>query len=175
MGFPNHINYTWAKGFPGGIASANPTRTALAGTLGHRAGAAGVTVGTFAWVQADGVTVLNKPQGSEAPTGFVIRDQVGLILQESTMLLNPGFMVTLKTGGDFFALASADATIGQEVYASTTDGTIQTGAPGTAPAGTVATGFVVTQGGGAGSVIIISGAVSPILPAKNEPAEGGNG
>ncbi|MDL2169564.1 hypothetical protein [Asaia sp. HumB] len=24
MGFPNKINYNWAVGFPGGIASANP-------------------------------------------------------------------------------------------------------------------------------------------------------
>ncbi|GBR70988.1 structural cement protein Gp24 [Gluconobacter kanchanaburiensis] len=248
MGFPSKINYNWAKGFPGGIASANPRRSAIPGPMGFIAGADGVRVGAFAWVQADGVTVLNTPPStyytvasvavdaggtgyavgdtvtftggkatvetiatggvvsaltiqttspetanpagtgvatttngsgtgltvtttstetaSSAPTGFVLRDQTGLIttyLGESTMVLPSGFNVQLMTGGDYFAVsATAAATTGQAVYASTTDGTLQTGAAGTVPDGTVATGFVVTQGGAAGSTIIISGAVAPI-------------
>ncbi|MDL2169563.1 hypothetical protein [Asaia sp. HumB] len=111
------------------------------------------------------MTVLNKPVGSEAPTGFVLRDQQALItayLAESTMLLPSGFNVQLMSGGDYFAVASTAATAGQAVYASTTDGSLQTGAAGTVPSGTVATGFVVTQGGAAGATIIISGAVAPI-------------
>lgn len=165
MGFPNKINYNWAVGFPGGIASANPRRSAIPGSLGFRAGSAGVTVGAFGWVQADGVTVLNKPVGSEAPTGFVLRDQQALItayLAESTLLLPSGFNVQLMSGGDYFAVASTAATADQAVYASTTDGSLQTGAAGTVPSGSVATGFVVTQGGAAGATIIISGAVAPI-------------
>ena len=165
MGFPKTINYNWTNGFPGGIASANPRRSAIPGSLGFRAGAAGVAVGAFGWVQADGVTVLNKPVGTEAPTGFVLRDQTGLITQylgESTMTLLSGWNVQLMTGGDYFAVASTAATPGQAVYASTTDGSIKTGAAGTAPSGSVATGFVVTQGGAAGATIIISGAVAPI-------------
>lgn len=165
MGFPNKINYSWAIGFPGGIASANPRRSAIPGPLGYRAGAAGVVVGAFGWVQADGVTVLNKPVAKEAPTGFVLRDQTALItayLAESTMVLPSGFNVQLMTGGDYFAAATTDAAPGQAVYASATDGTIATGAAGTVPSGYVATGFVVTQGGATGSVIIISGAVAPI-------------
>ncbi|MFT8326706.1 hypothetical protein [Gluconobacter oxydans] len=165
MGFPSKINYTWAKGFPGGIASSNPRRSAIPGPMGFIASAAGVTVAAFGWVQADGVTVLNKPIVSEAPTGFVLRDQTALItayLAESTMLLPSGFNVQLMTGGDYFAAASTAATPGQAVYASTTDGTLQTAAAGTAPEGTLATGFIVTQGGEAGSTIIISGAVAPI-------------
>lgn len=166
MGFPTKINYNWAKGFPGGIASANPRRSAIPGPMGFIAGAAGVTVAAFGWVQADGVTVLNKPIAAEAPTGFVLRDQTGLItgyLAESTMLLPSGFNVQLMTGGDYFAYASTAATSGQAVYASTTDGTLATGAAGgTVPDGHVATGFIVTQGGAVGETIIISGAVAPI-------------
>lgn len=165
MGFSTKINYTWGKGFPGGIASANPRRSAIPGPMGFVAGAAGVTVAAFGWVQADGVTVLNKPIASEAPTGFVLRDQTGLIttyLGESTMTLPSGFNVQLMTGGDYFAAASTVATPGQAVYASLTDGTLQTGVAGTVPSGTVATGWIVTQGGAAGSTIIISGAVAPI-------------
>lgn len=165
MGFPKTINYNWAAGFPGGIASANPRRSAIPGDLGFRSGAGGVTVGAFGWVQADGVTVLNKPVGTEAPTGFVLRDQTALItayLAESTMLLPSGFNVQLMTGGDYFATATTEATPGQAVYASSTDGTIATGAVGKVPVGHVATGFVVTQGGAVGATIIISGAVAPI-------------
>lgn len=165
MGFPTKINYNWAAGFPGGIASANPRRSAIPGSLGFRAGTGGVSVGAFGWVQADGVTVLNKPVGTEAPTGFVLRDQTGLIteyLGESTMTLLDGWNVQLMTGGDYFAVATTAATAGQAVYASTTDGTLTTGAAGTVPDGTVATGFVVTQGGAIGATIIISGAIAPI-------------
>lgn len=165
MGFPTKINYTWGKGFPGGIASANPRRSAIPGPMGFVAGAGGVTVGAFGWVQADGVTVLNKPVAGEAPTGFVLRDQTGLItpyLGESTMTLPSGFNVQLMTGGDYFAVASTVATVGQVVYASTTDGTIQTAPPANAPNGYISTGFVVTQGGAIGATIIISGAVAPI-------------
>ncbi len=166
MGFPTKINYTWGKGFPGGIASANPRRSAIPGPMGFVAGAGGVTVGAFGWVQADGVTVLNKPIASEAPTGFVLRDQTGLItpyLGESTMTLPDGFNVQLMTGGDYFAAsASTAATPGQTVYASTTDGSLASGPPASAPDGHIATGWIVTQGGAAGSTIIISGAVAPI-------------
>lgn len=165
MGFPNTIQYSWPQGYPGGIASQNPRRTAISTQNGFRAGVGGVSVGTFGWVQSDGVTVLNKPVGSEAPTGFVLRDQTALItayLAESTMTLPVGFNVQLMTGGDYFAIASTAATNGQAVYASTTDGTLQTAAAGSAPSGTVATGFTVIQGGAAGSLIVIAGAIAPI-------------
>lgn len=170
MGFPNKINYNWPVGFPGGIASANPRRSAIPGSLGFRAGAGGVAVGAFGWVQSDGVTVLNKPVASEAPTGLVLRDQTALItayLAESTMVLPVGFNVQLMTGGDYFAVATTAATVGQAVYASTTDGALTTGAVGTVPDGTVATGFIVTQGGAVGATIIISGALAP-LSGSNE-------
>ncbi|QDH17416.1 structural cement protein Gp24 [Swingsia samuiensis] len=168
MSFQSQINYNWPVGFPGDVASANPTRTAIAGALGHRAGAGGVTIGNFAWAQSDGVTVLNKPDPSNAsasPTGFVIRDNSAIIAgfnQGSTMTMNPGFMVTLKTGGDFFALVSADTITGQGVFASTTDGSIKTAPVGSPPDGTVATGWVVAKGAPAGQVSIISGPLAPI-------------
>lgn len=164
MPFPNTVNYNWPVGYPGSFASNNPRRSAIPGPLGYRAGASGVTIGAFGWVQADGVTVLNAAVGTEAPTGFVLRDQTALItgyLAESTMTLNVGFNVELMTGGDYFAVSATAATPGQAVYASLTTGAIKTGT-GAAPTGYVATGFVVTQGGAVGSVIIISGAVAPI-------------
>ncbi|GBQ07299.1 structural cement protein Gp24 [Saccharibacter floricola] len=168
MSFPTRINYGPPLGYPGDQASANPTRTAIPGELGHRAGDGGVTVGAFAWVQDDGVTVLNKPPASTPnapPTGFAIRDQsnvnLGNVLSQSTMIVPPNFMVTLHTGGDYFAVSSTPATPGQAVYASLTDGTIQTGSPGAAPSGTSATGWIVTRGADAGAVMIMSATVGP--------------
>lgn len=165
MPFQNKVNYNWSIGFPGAIASANGHRSAIGPQLSYVAGAGGCTIGAFGWVQSDGQTVLNKPQETEAPTGFVLRDQSALItgyLAESTMLMPPGFPTTLVTGGDYFAISTTAATAGQAVYASTTDGSIRTGAAGTAPEGTITTGWVVTLGGAAGNVIIISGAMAPI-------------
>lgn len=169
MSFPKNINYGPPLGYPGDVASANPTRTAIPGELGHRAGDNGVTVGAFAWVQDDGVSVANTPPASTpnaAPTGFVIRDQsnvnLGGVLSQSTMWVAPGFMVTLHTGGDYFARASTEATPGHTVYASIKDGTLQTAASGSAPSGTVATGWVVTRGAEAGAVMIMSATVGPV-------------
>lgn len=179
MGFPNRVNYGPPLGMPGQRASVNPTRTAIPGELGHFAGSAGVVVGRFAWVQDDDVTVLNTPPSSSpnaAPTGFVIRDQnninLGSVLSQATMTLYAGNMVTLHTGGDYFAIGSTGASRGQEVYASTTDGSIQTGPAGSPPQGTVATGWVVTRDAPAGSVMIISSAAGPNVPTAAAPTNG---
>lgn len=165
MPFPNTVNYTWAAGFPGRWSSENPRRLAVPGPNGFRTAAAGLTIARFAWVQADGTTVLNRPVTDDniiPPTGFVVACQQGLVtqyLEEHTMLIPGGFMVNLATGGDVFAQSNTYATVGQAVYASTTDGTIQTG-NSTPPAGTVATGWKVSQGNAAGSPIIITGPVT---------------
>lgn len=159
MTFQTQVGYSWPAGNVGEFATINPRRMAVEPEMGFRAGTGGLTIGHFGWVQADGVTVLNKPQGTEAPTGFVHRAQQGLAmnyLQEATMAIPQGFMVTLSTHADLFVTATTAATAGQTVYASTTDGSIQTGAAGTVPEGTVATSFTVTMGGAAGNIIIIS-------------------
>lgn len=159
--FQNSVNYTWPQGYAGGIASANPRRSVISPELGFRVGPHGLTIAAFAWLDADGLTVSNS--GSGTPAGFVHRDQQGLTtqyLQSSTMSIPSGFAVTLSEGGDFWAVSSTDSQRGQAVYAATTDGTIQTAAPGTAPQGTVATGWTVTQGAPAGTEIIITGPIA---------------
>lgn len=156
--FQGNVNYTWAKGFPGSIATANPRRSVPSPEAGFRVGPNGLTIAAFAWIDADGVTLSNT--GAGKPTGFVHRDQQGLTtqyLQSATMTIPAGFGVTLSSGGDYFAASSTDATVGQSVYASSADGSIQTGAAGSAPQGTVDTGWIVTVGGAAGSPITITG------------------
>ncbi|MFT8783576.1 MULTISPECIES: hypothetical protein [Acetobacter] len=173
MPFPNTVHYGWPAGFPGAWASQNPQRMVVPGQNGFCAGAGGVAVAAFAWVQADGTTVLNTPDAASpkaAPTGFVVRAQQGQAtqyLQQNTMTIAQGFMVGLAQGGDVFALASTDATVGQAVYASTINGTLQCAAGGSAPTGTVDTGWSVAQGGAAGLPIIITG---PLAGARSTTA-----
>ncbi|MBO1326056.1 hypothetical protein K2X14_10180 [Acetobacter sp. TBRC 12305] len=158
MSFPNSVNYNWPAGFPGAWATDNPRRFVVPGPNGFRAGAGGVAVAAFAWVQADGASVLNA--GANAPSGLVCRAQQGVLtqyLQDAGLTVPEGFGVALAAGGDVFVLSTTAASIGQAVYASTTDGTIQTGTAGTPPAGTVETGWVVARGGAAGLPIIITG------------------
>ncbi|MCL1512463.1 hypothetical protein DTI93_08705 [Parasaccharibacter sp. TMW 2.1884] len=161
MSFQTSVNYTWPQGYPGAIASANPRRSVISPEAGFRAGPSGLTIAAFAWVNQDGITVSNT--GSGKPAGFVHRDQQGLTtqyLQSSTMLIPGGFGVTLSEGGDYWAVSGQAATRGNSVYASTTDGSIQTGPTGSAPQGTVDTGWTVSQGGDAGRPIIITGPLS---------------
>ncbi|MBO1329253.1 hypothetical protein OQ496_12650 [Acetobacter suratthaniensis] len=161
MSFPNSVNYGWPAGFPGAWATGNPRRLKVAGPNGFRAGVGGVTVAAFAWVQTDGVSVLNT--GTGAPDGFVCRSQQGVFtqyLQEASMSVPEGFMLALAEGGDVFALSTTQATSGQAVYAALATGAISTGAAGAAPTGTVETGWVVARGGAAGSPIILSGPLS---------------
>lgn len=240
MPFPNTVNYNWPAGFPGRLASANPMRTVVPGQNGFRAAFGGLIIARFAWIDADGttlingatetgsgatatavltstsvtsvtvtngganyddaptvvfsggsgsgaaatavvvngvVTAINVTAGgsgytsaptitlnpltvSGAPSGFVYADQQGIAtqyLQESTMTIPGGFPVGLAEGGDFFAVSATAATRGQEVYAATATGLISTAAAGSPPSGTIDTGWRVSQGGPAGSPIIITG------------------
>lgn len=246
MPFPNTVNYNWPVSFPGAWASENPRRSVLAWANGLRAGAGGVAVAAFAWVQADGASVLNTPPSDAtapasasasvaagavsaiavtsggagyvsvptvtlsggggsgaaatatlangvvtgitvtapgtgyttaptvtiaapvatpaAPDGFVVREQQGLMtqyLQEATMTIPQGFIVTLADGGDVFCACADDAARGDVVCASTTDGTITATAPGAdVPDGYVATGWRVALPATTGGLIAITKAAS---------------
>lgn len=160
MPFQTQVNYYQAAGVPGDIASGNVIFSTLAGEGGLVAGTGGLTIAAFGWIQADGRSVLNKPaSGTAAPDGFVFRDMQSLItqwLEEYTMVIPEGLITTLAAGGDFFAVTKTTATRGQKVFASTTDGTISTGAAGATITGSVETKWMVASGGAAGSVIVIS-------------------
>jgi len=160
MPFQNQVYQEPAIGVPGDFASNNPCANVLAGEGALVAGAAGVTVAAFGWIQADGATVLNAPaSGTPAPDGFVHRGLQALIADiydETTMVIPGGYMVSLFAAGDFLAVSSTAATRGQQVFASTTDGSISTGATGATVTGSVATKFYVAAGGAAGETIKIS-------------------
>lgn len=142
-GFQNRVNQQNPPAVEGDFASANPRSTYLAGPGGLIAGSLGVTVGKFAWVAPDFVTVNSFADGPVAPDGIVHREQQALItvyLEIASVLVPEGFMVTLHNGGDFWAknLGPAALTKGATVYAGYADG----GAYSSAPTGASATGAI---------------------------------
>ncbi|WP_334166322.1 hypothetical protein [Achromobacter mucicolens] len=153
MGFQKQVYIEPAAAVAGDFASSNPRSTVLAGPGALVADTAGVTVGRFAWADAAG-KVTNA--GSGVPTGFVHREQQGVItiwLAEATMLIPAGLGVTLHNGGDFWVATKTVATIGQKIFASNTDGTVSTGAAGDTISGHTETNMFVGSAGAIGALI----------------------
>lgn len=170
-GFQSQVNTYQAPAVAGDFASANPWFSFDAGPNQLVAGPNGLTIGKFAWVDPSGTYAVNAGTGS--PAGFVHRDQQGLLLtylQEYGMVVPEGFPVTVMTGGDFWAVCSTAAQIGQKVYANYSGGGVSAAATGTPPAGAVTTASVAAGTGSVtasieGSILTVtavgSGAVPP--------------
>lgn len=160
MGFQTQVNANPAPAVAGDFASANPRATVLAGPGGLIAGAGGVTVGKFAWVDDDGVTVFNHGTATRAPDGFVHREQQALIstyLAESSNIIPEGFPVTLHNEGDFWArlTGSNAASIGDTLYADYDTGDVTADAAST---GASVTGLMgSTNTGSLGSTFTATG------------------
>lgn len=166
MPFQTRVNRYLPLGVEGDFASANPRASVLTSEGGLIAGPAGVTVGRFAWVMADGKTVTNFAQGARKPDGFVRRSIDALITQylgEFSNLIPGGFPVTLFDAGDFLVkVRGAQSAVNGAVYASYADGTAVAGA---APAGTTGTGsigatFTATATGNQLAVTAVTGVLS---------------
>ncbi|MFA7254390.1 MAG: hypothetical protein WC107_07645 [Patescibacteria group bacterium] len=151
-GFQKQVNLTPAPAVAGDFASANPRATVLAGPGGLVAGAGGVTVGKFAWVDDDGATVISHGTATKAPDGFVHREQQALIanyLAESGNNVPAGFPVTLHNAGDFWAkLTGANAAaIGSAIYADYATGDVTAVAASTGASATGLMGATFTASG----------------------------
>jgi hypothetical protein len=143
-GFQTSATYNPAPAVEGDFASTNPRATVLAGPGGLVAGDAGVIVARFAWatdefVDADGAPAVLNSFGSGPVTGFIHREQQGLIeqyLQEASMIVPAGFPVTAFSGGDFWIknYGATQALPGQKAYANFADGKASFAASGS-PAG----------------------------------------
>lgn len=156
MGFQKQVYQFPNPAVEGDFASANPRSVVLAGEGQLVAGASGMTVGRFAWADANGL-VTNA--GSGVPTGFAHREQQGLItifLAEASMIVPQGLGVTLHDLGDFWAKTLTVATVGQKVFASNTTGQISTGAAGGTIAGSTETKWFVASAGAIGDLIKIT-------------------
>ena len=90
--------------------------------------------------------------------GFVKRNQfypMYDITSAGTLTVPEGSALSVAVRGDFYAVSSTDATIGQAVFASTADGSVSTGTAGSPGSGKVDTGWTVKRGGAAGELIVI--------------------
>lgn len=152
MGFPNAVRLQPEVGVPGDRASMNPI------SVISRIAQSAVTVARFVWPGTDTDNQVQNT-GTGKPLGFAMRDQVGIIptyLAETSMQVPAGFPVQVAEQGEFFASSANVATLGQKVFATLADGTLQFGAAGATITGAVETKFVVTRGGAANAVIKIS-------------------
>lgn len=141
MPFQTSTNQLQAPGVAGDFASANPRATVLSaminGTAGQRAGANGLIIGRFAWLDAQTYQIAAN-SGAGAPNGFVHRAAEALItayLSEAGMTIPAGMTVgNLFDAGDFWIVNSGTAicTPGMKAYANNTTGLATfaaTGAP----------------------------------------------
>jgi hypothetical protein len=143
MGFQTSVNMYPAIAIAGDFASDNPRSAVVSPEDGYVAGASGVVVGQFAWINSDGVTVSNSGQG--VPSGFVHREQQALIstyLAETSLAIPKGWAVTLQDKGDYFDSTSTAATRGQKAFAKFQDGSLATAAAGSTINTAVVTGSI---------------------------------
>ena len=162
-GFPSQVNTVQAPGVEGDFASSNPRSTVDAGEGAFVAGVNGCAVGLFAWADPVLTNELNN-YGTGLPTGFIHREQQGLItsfLDYATMVVPAGLPVTAFNGGDFWVrnAGSVSATIGMKAYALSNTGEVAFNVTGTAPTSASATAATLQR--------IISATTGGALPTTN--------
>lgn len=164
MAFQKNVNTYPGIGIPGAYAAINP----IVSTAKVYVASAACNIGGFVWADKD-------KEGCVKPTGIVVRP-LGFAVREITNPLGidveasntvpVGYPVSVEVKGDFFAVTTTDATVGQKVFAVLADGTIKTGAEQTIVEGAVETDFEVIQAGAANDVIIISNWRGAVIPAS---------
>lgn len=165
MSFPKTVSYAPAPAVEGDFCDSNPRSTVNAGPGGLVVGPAGAVIGRFCWAtspnDADGAPATITNSGTGAPTGFLHREQQGLItafLAESGMTMLPGMPATLFKSGGFWVrnAGSGAAAYGNKVFASNTDGSVSFGAAGATVAGSTETKWFAMSVGAAGELVKIS-------------------
>ena len=148
-GFQTQVYDTPIIGFAGDRASNNEYATFDAGPFGLVAGAAGVSIGRFAWVapplDINGTPTVVNSFGQGNVAGLVPRILQGsnsTYLSNAGMTVLPGYGVYLITGGDFLVLneGTTQAQRGQKAYADLLTGKVSFAATGSPNTGASATG-----------------------------------
>ena len=167
-----------AQGVAGDRSAQNPMATYDAGPGGLVAGAAGVTVGYFAWVapptDPNGTNQIANSFGSGNVAGLVYNDLQALdtvFLSDATMLIPTGLPVALAVQGDFWVVnnGTTEAIVGNKAYASYTTGAVSFAAASTPLAAASATSSNIAQetnqftGSIAGDVLTVTAVASGTL------------
>ena len=161
--FQNQVFINPAQAIPGDFASSNPMIYKLSSTGKMVADSAGVLVGKFCVLNADGTctTVPGAAPSSTSRIGFVHREanaQITTFLAESGYTIQPGQPVAAFGTGDFFA--NADVVVGTPsrgaaILWDTVTGNISVG--GTVTSTLISTGYVmISESASVNSTIIIS-------------------
>jgi hypothetical protein len=164
-GYQTQVYNQPAQGIAGDRASQNPIATYDAGPGGLVAGAAGVAVGTFAWVtpptDPNGTGLLAVNSGvSGNVAGFVYNDLQALntvFLSDAGTVIPSGLPVALATQGDFWVINSGttEAVIGQKAYANYNSGLATFAAAGAPTVSSTATGSTIAP-----STFSVTGSIS---------------
>lgn len=178
-GWQTGVNTVPAPGVVGDFCDTNPRYSVDAGPGGFVAGSQGVVVGLFAWASYQGIDPNNAPTilnnfsiAGVAPTGFVAREQQGLIttyLTPNGLTIPQGFPVTAFSGGGFWVKndGTTAALVGQKCFAQFGTGKAEfhaTGSTGSASfTGSIAAG---ASGNFTGSVFgnTLTVTVAPATP-----------
>ena len=170
-GFQTQVYSQPAMGVPGDFASVNPYFTLDAGPGGLVAGAAGVTIGNFAWVvpplDSNSAPMIAQSSGFGPVAGFVQRAQQGdnsTFLSDAGVSILEGLPVTIFTGGDFVVknAGATQALIGQKAFANLLTGAVSFAAAGSSPGGASDSGGAVVNttltvtGSVAGNVLTVT-------------------
>lgn len=164
MAFQKTVNTYPGIGIPGAYAAINP----IVSTAKSYVASAACNIGGFVWADASASKAgCVKPTGTGRPLGFAVREIINPlgINVEASNVVPVGYPVSVEVKGDFFAVTTTAANVGQKVFAVLADGTIKTGDAQTTVAGAIETDFEVIQAGSANDVIIISNWRRAVVPA----------
>lgn len=164
MAFQKNVNTYPGIGIPGAYAAINPIVSTAKGYVASAA----CNIGGFVWADAAKEGCV-KPTGTDRrPLGFAVREitnPLGIDVEASNTV-PVGYPVSVEVKGDFFAVTTTVATVGQKVFAVLANGTIKTATAQTTVEGAVETDFEVIQAGKANDVIIISNWRGAVVPAS---------
>lgn len=179
-GMQTFVNTQPSPAVEGDFCDTNPRFNVDAGPGGLVSGAAGVTVGRFAWWSAAQVDGDNAPAivnnfGVGPVTGFVHREQQALLTQylaDASMVIAAGYQMALMSGGGFWVKnnGTTQALIGQKAFANNADGKASFAATGATPStasvtGSIAAGAGSVTGSIAGNVLTVTAVLSGSLVA----------
>ena len=162
--FQQFTNALQSPAVAGDFASANPRASRLSsqqyGNVGFVAGAGGLTIGLFFWLDPSTYRIATN-SGAGAPQGFVHRNEQGLIttyLNAYGMTIPAGMAVgELFVTGDFWTVNNGTtlATPGMKAYANNSTGVATFAATGAPTAGGTSTASTISAqtGSSAGSTI----------------------
>lgn len=164
MAFQKNVNTYPGIGIPGAYAAINPIVSTAKGYVASAA----CNIGGFVWADPKKEGCV-KPTGTGRPLGFAVREitnPLGIDVEASNVV-PVGHPVSVEVKGDFFAVTTTNAIVGQKVFAVLADGTIKTGDAQKPGEDAVETDFEVIQAGAAKDVIIISNWRGADVPASS--------